>query len=169
MRPLGVASLRIDITSEITPDMADAVVRALAQYPQHHAELYIDTGGGSWDASYAIFAALNHHARRVNAYIVRAGSGGALIACAADHRTIDPSGYFFVHMPWRPDGGPLSQQQRDSIAFVKAQLMASRCPVPAERIVKLMSENTTINARRALDIGLAHACPGMERRPVVCL
>ncbi len=92
-----------------------------------------------------------------------------MIACAADHRTIDPSGYFFVYMPWRPDGGPITQQQRDSIASIKAQLMASRCPVPAERILKLMSENATIYAQRALDIGLAHACPGLQRKPVVVL
>ena len=52
---------------------------------------------------------------------------GALIACAADYRTIDPTAYFFIHMPWRPDGAPITQAQRDSVGRTKAQLMAGLC------------------------------------------
>lgn len=129
--------------------------------------MLVNTPGESFDASRAIFDTLVRHIRRVDCHVMRACSGGALIACAADHRTMDPAGYWFVHMPWRPDGGPLTQEQRDTIARAKAQLMASRLPVPAARLLKMMSENTTLDARLALDIGIVHECPGMVRRPVV--
>lgn len=167
MRPVGVGILQLEVTSEIDAEMADVVSRYTATYPAHSIEIKVDTEGGDWAASLAIFGSLKHHRRRVTARIQQASSGGALIVMGADIRILDPSGHIFLHRP----SGPYSTPTLDEIANVKAALMAGRCRVPANRIRRWMDANTTIRAERALEYGLVDEVPGLPKpvRPVVFL
>lgn len=160
MRPLGVATLQLEVVTEIDAATADLIVRAAAEYPNHHIEIDIDTIGGDWNASLAIFTALANHKRRVTARCMKAASGGALIAMAADVRHLDPAGHFFLHMP---SGPTATAAQLDELANRKAEMMASRCRIPAKRIKLWMEENTFIHAQRALEIGLVDAVPGLTK------
>ncbi|MPZ31448.1 MAG: hypothetical protein GEV13_10700 [Rhodospirillales bacterium] len=168
MRPLGVATLQLEVVTEISPEIADLVVRAVATYPNHHVEIAIDTIGGDWAASLAIYTALANHKRRVTAHCVKAASSGALIAMSADIRHLDPAGHFFLHMP---SGPTATSAQLDKIADAKAAMMASRCRIPAKRIRLWMEKNTFIPAQRALQYGLVDAVPGLVKPelPVVFL
>jgi len=158
MRPLGIAALQLEVVTEITADTADLIVRAVASYPAHHIQIDIDTIGGSWDASVAIFTSLTNHKRRVTARCKVAASGGALIAMSADVRELDPGGHFFLHMP---SGPGVTAARIDQLANAKATLMASRCRIPAKRIRRWMAENTFIAPQRALSYGLATSVPGL--------
>jgi ATP-dependent protease ClpP protease subunit len=169
VRPAGAGTLRLEIAEEITPATADYVERNLAAYPGHSVEITVNTVGGDWSASRRIFRSIESHGRRVTAIIEKASSGGALIAMAADYRKMQPWATFFLH---QPNGhGRYSRATLASIANEKAALMASGCRIPAARLRRWMDETTTINARRALDIGLVHEVPGLTkpRRTVVFL
>jgi ATP-dependent protease ClpP protease subunit len=158
MRPRGAGTLRIDVTDEITRDLAATIERALDDYPLHSVEIICDSIGGSWDASVRIFECLAAHDKRVAAFIHKAHSGAALIAMAADHRQIDPCGHFLLHMP----RGEATAAQLEAIADAKAALIASRCRMPQQRIRKLMEATTIIDAAQALHLGLATEVPGMK-------
>lgn len=159
MRPAGVGFLKLAIDDEIASEAANTVSRYLAMYHTHSVELTIDTVGGDWASSKSIFESLVRHRRSVTAILFKAASGGALIAMAADHRVMAPTGYFFLH---RPDGN-YAKAVLDSIADRKAALMAARCRVPASRFRRWMDETTTINAERALTYGLVHEVPGLRK------
>jgi len=159
VRPAGVGVLRLDVTAEIDAAMADMVSRAAAAYPGFSIEVAIDTIGGDWNASCAIFTSLKNHARHVTAFITMAASGGALVAMGADLRQLHPAGHFFLHRPQ----GNLPEARIDELANVKATLMAGRCRVPAARIRRWMDEATTIDARRALSYGLVDEVPGLPK------
>ncbi len=167
MRPAGTGVLRFDVDSEITPALADALSRHVAAYPAYEIEMTVDTEGGDWAASVSIFTTLKNHGRRVVARIKRASSGGALIAMAADTRQLDRNGYFFLHWP----RGDASRADIDRVAGEYAALMSSRCRVPAKILRRWMASTTTIGAKRALDVGLVDAVPGMTgpKLPVVFL
>jgi len=167
MRSAGVGVLRVEVTDDITGEMAAAITRAVAAYPGRSIEIEIDTPGGDWSASRSIFETLQHHGRRVTALIQRAASGGALIAMSADHRQMHPTGHFFLHRP----SGAYTKATLDGIADRKAALMAGRCRIPAARIRRWMDENTTLDAGRALSVGLVDEVPGLPkpRHPIVFL
>ena len=130
MRPEGIGVLQLTVDREIDAELADTVSRYSASCPAHSIEIAVDTEGGDWASSLAIFSSLKNHGRRVTARIQRASSGGALIIMAADVRILDPSGHIFLHMP----SGPYPAAALDEIADKKAMLMAARCRVPADRI-----------------------------------
>lgn len=158
MRPEGIAPLRLDIGT-VDATLADVVVRSIAQYPGHHVELSVKSEGGDWAAAVAIFDSLKGHGRRVTASIQRAASAGALIVMAADYRVLSPAGHFWLHMPV----GPYPQAKLDQIADTKATLMATGCRVPATTIRKWMREVTTLDARRALNVGLVDEVLGLPQ------
>jgi ATP-dependent protease ClpP protease subunit len=159
--------LHLEVTEEITVGLAACVARNLEAYPEHSVEVAIDTIGGDWAASVWIFTSLRDHSGHVTGFIREASSGGALVAMAADFRQLHPHGHFFLHRPQ----GNLPEARLDEMANLKAALMASRCRVPAVRIRRWMDETTTIDASRALDIGLVHNVPGLPKPklPVVFL
>lgn len=167
MRPEGVGILQLEATREIDAEMADVVSRYAAAFPGHSIEIAVDTEGGDWAASLAIFGSLKRHRRRVTARIQRASSGGALIIMAADLRILAPTGFIFLHRAQ----GDYPAATLDKITDQKAALMASRCRVPADRIRRWMDANTTIRAERALEYGLVDEVPGRTKptRPVVFL
>lgn len=161
MRPIGVGVLQLEVADEITGEMADTIARYAAAHPDREIELAVDTIGGDWSASLRIFNTLKNHSRRVTANIRKAASGGALIVMAADHRRMDPHGHFYLHAP-SGTTGYVAKSQLDAVAARKAELMASRCGIPATRLRRWMDEVTTLDARRALDIGLVHEVPGLS-------
>lgn len=159
MRPEGVGILQLEVTREIDADMADVVSRYASAYPAHSIDLMVDTEGGDWAASLAIFTRLKAHGRRVTARIEKASSGGALIIMAADIRILSLSGFIFLHQAQ----GDHPKGTLDEITDQKATLMAARCRVPANRIRRWMDENTTIRAKRALECGLVDEVPGLPK------
>ena len=159
MRPVGVGTLQLEITDEITRVLASIISRHVATYPDYSIEVEVDAPGGDWNASVEIFYALKNHARRVTAHIQKASSGGALVVMAADVRRLDLTGHFFLHRP----AGPCSKAILDKIADDKARLMASGCRVPAARIRRWMEETTVIGAEHALAYGLVDEVPGLPK------
>jgi ATP-dependent protease ClpP protease subunit len=167
MRPDGVGVLRLDISGEITRELADTVSRYVAAHRDYSIEITVDSEGGDWSASLSIFECLRHHGRRVSAIIEKAASGAALIVMSADYRQMSPSGHFFVHRP----NGAYGKATLDEIADAKASLMAGPCRVPAARIRRWMDATTIITAERALAYGLVDEVPGLPKpkHPVVFL
>lgn len=160
MRPVGAAVLQIDVTGEITLELAHAVERALDTYPAHSVELVVDTRGGRWDASRHIFECLVAHSKRVTAFVERAYSGGALVVMGADFRQMNPNGTFLLHWPTSDYG---ATSGFDEVAATKAKLMARACRIPTTRFLRWMRETTTIDAKRALAYGLVDAVPGLPK------
>lgn len=161
MRPAGSGVLKLEITEVITPEWADAVSRYVSKYPDYEIDMLVDTVGGNWAASHSIFFSLVDHPRRVNAEIRLASSGGALVSMAADFRRLSPSGSFFVHWPVADE--PVPAELLQQIAEKKAALMASRCRIPANRLLQWMKAETRIDAPRALACGLVHEVPGLAK------
>ncbi|GEP61043.1 ATP-dependent Clp protease proteolytic subunit [Reyranella soli] len=157
MRPPGIGVLSVEI-GEITRDLAATIENALADYPSHSVSLNVDSVGGDWNASRRIFEAIVAHDKRVSAQIAKAYSGAALIVMAADRRVMPPHGTFFLHWP----AGDTTQAYLADVAAKKAELIASRCRVPTTRLLRLMRENSLLDAEQALHYGLVHAVPGMK-------
>ncbi|MGY4504217.1 ATP-dependent protease ClpP protease subunit [Bradyrhizobium sp. GM24.11] len=77
---------------------AAAYVRAIGAAGNRSIICHVNCAGGDGDGALAIATALLEHKYRVACRIGgRCSSGAALIALAADHRAIVPSGYVLVH------------------------------------------------------------------------
>ena len=153
--------IALSIYSPIDSPLAREVRERLSAAPREPVTLRVHSPGGELFAALAIHAALRAHAGRVSAIVEGvAASAASIIVMAADEIAIAENGYLMIHDPsmTAAGGGDDLRHAAELVERTREQLVgiyASRAKVDRERIAEMMQGETWLDARQAVDAGLA--------------
>ena len=156
----------IFIGTEINDHMANVVVAQMLflkmEDPKKDLHLYINCPGGSVTAGLAIYDTMQSLGCAVNTYCIgQAASMGSLLLSAGTKgkRFALPNSRVMIHQPWGGIGGTSADVERQAkeIIYMKnrlAQIMASSCNQPLEKILEESERDFFMSAEEAVAYGL---------------
>ena len=153
--------IALSIYSPIDSPLAREVRERLSAAPREPVTLRVHSPGGELFAALAIHAALRAHAGRVSAIVEGvAASAASIIVMAADEIAIAENGYLMIHDPsmTAAGGGDDLRSAAELVDRTREQLIgiyAARAKIDRERIAEMMQGETWLDARQAVDAGLA--------------
>lgn len=163
-------------TYTIHPGVAGTVVRRLlylnALDPEQSINLLVNTGGGSWDPTFAIVGAMRSIDAPVNTICLGSclSAGTLLVVAGTGQRAALPSSTMQVHATFADDSGPFSSQSRFR-ALVEG-LYRERSTLPGEWFPLKEDSRYTLSPTQALEFGMidtiVERIPGSEasRKPL---
>lgn len=143
---------------EVTPKQVVGELEALGEIRQ--LDVYINSPGGDVFAGLAIYNILKRRTERIVAHIDGlAASAASVIAMAADDIVMPTGSMMMIHRAWSCACGN-AEDMRDMAGTLEridgqlAQIYAARGKISAEKAAQLMSEETWLDGREAIEIGL---------------
>lgn len=143
---------------EVTPRQVVGELEALGEIRQ--LDVYINSPGGDVFAGLAIYNILKRRSERIVAHIDGlAASAASVIAMAAEEIIMPTGSMMMIHRAWSCACGNAEDMRgmADTLERIDgqlAQIYAGRGKISAERAEQLMSEETWLDGRDALEIGL---------------
>lgn len=140
---------------EITPGLFKA------ELEQHPGDLtvWICSPGGDVFAASQIYTMLRNHKGRITVKIdALAASAASVVAMAGDETLISPTGMLMVHDPACLASGNKADMEKaiELLEEVKESIINAyeeKCHLSRAKIAKMMSEETWLNAKKALQLG----------------
>lgn len=138
-----------------TDPINETTLRKVLEQCDGPVRVIISSNGGDVCETIACYHQLTAHAREKGDVVTvarRAQSGGSILFCAGDIRSIEPEGEIMIH---HPSGGTDATQvaARDWIM----EIYAERTTQPSEILAQLMSKkDVAYDAHAALQYNLAH-------------
>ncbi len=160
---------RIFLTGDITSETAAAAAKALMYLSENKipVRIYLDSCGGEVRAGLAIIDAMDIAAKNVDVDVIcigRAYSMASVILAAGTkgHRYIMPHGEVMVHEPLISEGAGGSassvKNMADSLISVRdriSEMMSEYTGLSTKKLNSIMRSNTFMDARKAIEYGLA--------------
>lgn len=140
---------------EITPGLFKA------ELEQHPGDLtvWICSPGGDVFAASQIYTMLRNHKGRITVKIdALAASAASVVAMAGDQTLISPTGMIMVHDPACMASGNKADMEKaiELLEEVKESIINAyeeKCHLSRAKIAKMMSKETWLNAKKALQLG----------------
>lgn len=129
-------------------------------------KLILNSGGGDITEGFAIYNMLNDHAGRVEVHIDFAASMMSVIAMAGDSISMKAnSSIMMIHRPWGGIAGNSEhlRSHADTLDKMESMLLSiysEKSTLSSDEISKMLSDETYLNAKEALDIGLIDSIVG---------
>lgn len=162
---------RIWIEGQIAPDQINvaALRRSLRESEAGQpVRVVMNTSGGHCDEGMAMYLALRECGRPVEMTVRRAASMGAVIAMAGDRILIEERGWFFLHPPGfsREQVAEFAPhmtaelfrhaaRRLDHTEGVTLDILTRRTGLDRTKVAALCTEDTTLDAQRAVELGFA--------------
>lgn len=121
----------------------------------------INSEGGDVYAAAQIYTMLKEYGGKVTVKIdALAASAASVIAMAGDVVEISPVGSIMIHNPWTTAQGDSAEmtstaKMLDAIKETILNAYEQKTHLPREQLARMMDEETTIPAQRAVDLGFA--------------
>jgi ATP-dependent protease ClpP protease subunit len=147
----------------LTGEVSEVMVGQVADYlagRTGRALIYHSTHGGCFYSALGIYDLLKLH-REVTMYLVGpVFSSGTIIALGADQRVGLPNTHFLVHYGSSVIESPAEQKQERKAEGIYRQIMLDNLKVSKRRISGWLKEETYIDAKVGLEVGLLHRVEG---------
>ena len=121
--------------------------------------VWINSPGGDCISSSQIYTMLKNHKSKVTVKIDGiAASAASVVAMAGDETWISPTGYLMIHNPMTCASGNKADMEKaiKILEEVKESIINAyeqKCHLSRSKIAKMMSEETWLNAKKALQLG----------------
>lgn len=151
----GPISAETWLGDEITPGLFKS------ELEQHPGDLtvWICSSGGDVFAASQIYTMLRNHKGKITVKIdALAASAASVVAMAGDETFISPTGMLMVHNPACFASGNKADMEKaiKILEEVKESIINAyeqKCHLSRSKIAKMMSEETWLNAKKALQLG----------------
>lgn len=139
----------------------------LAIHGDGDLDVELNSEGGVITEGVAMYHALRKHPGNVTVRVTGlAASMGSIVLQAGDKRIISPGAYVMIHMPSTGAEGEAGDLRRNADLLDKMRedmldIYEARTGQPREKLVKMMAEETWLNAEEALALGFVDEIDAM--------